>query len=715
MDKSFYSPSWYRVADLKPRLRSHAHIHRQHFRGGLWYVLQDRTSGRFHRFTPGAYLVISLMNGERTVEAIWQLACRRLGDDALTQDEIIRLLSQLHEADVLRADIAPNFDEMSWRAERVRRRKLIAGFANPMALRLPLLDPDAFLSATMPLVRPAFSWLGACIFIAVVGYAFILAGVHWSALTDNIADRVFATNSLLLLMLCYPVVKALHELGHAYAIKRWGGEVHELGIMFLVFMPVPYVDASSSSAFREKWQRALVGSAGIAVELLLAAIALFVWLNVEDGLARAFAFNVMLIGGVSTILFNGNPLLRFDGYYVMSDLLEIPNLADRAKRYLGYLVQHIAFGVKDATSPVTAPGEPFWFIVYGVASFVYRIFIVAAITLLVATKFFIIGVLIAIWSIIMMVGVPVAKSLWSLIRNPALAQNRRRVLLVSVGALAVVAAALLLVPLPYRTVAEGIVWSPGEPAVFAGTEGTVVALLREPNTVVAQGDPLVQMEDPLIAAKVRVLDATLKELRLRRDSVYATDPLQARLLEEQINRAEGDLALHRQRQSYLTVRSPAAGRFILRRPSDLIGKFVHKGEQVGYVALFDRPIVLAIVGEDAADLVRKRAQGVELRRVEQSLDVRSASILREVPNIDDRLPSAALSTLGGGEVMLDPRDPKNLRTLTKSLHLEIHPAEPMPVAEMGGRAYVRFDHGSEPLAWRLYRDLRQLFLKRFNV
>jgi len=136
---------------------------------------------------------------------------------------------------------------------------------------------------------------------------------------------------------------------------------------------------------------------------------------------------------------------------------------------------------------------------------------------------------------------------------------------------------------------------------------------------------------------------------------------------------------------------------------------------VGYVAVFDRPIVLAIVGEDAADLVRKRAQGVELRRIEQSLDVRSASILREVPNIDDRLPSAALSTLGGGEVMLDPRDPKNLRTLTKSLHLEIHPAEPMPVTEMGGRAYVRFDHGSEPLAWRLYRDLRQLFLKRFNV
>ena len=100
-----------------------------------------------------------------------------------------------------------------------------------------------------------------------------------------------------------------------------------------MFLPVPYVDASSSAAFQEKWRRALVGAAGIVVELVLASFALLVWLNVEAGLLRAFAYNVMLIGGVSTILFNGNPLLRFDGYYVLADLLEIPNLADRAKRF----------------------------------------------------------------------------------------------------------------------------------------------------------------------------------------------------------------------------------------------------------------------------------------------------------------------------------------------------------------------------------------------
>jgi putative peptide zinc metalloprotease protein len=317
MEKSFYSPSWYRVSDLRPRLRSQIRIHRQQFRGGLWYVLQDRVSGRFHRFTPAAYLVISLMNGQRTTNDIWQLACRRLGDDALTQDDMVRLLAQLHQADVLHADVSPDFEELSSRAAKIRRRKLVASFANPLSLRLPLLDPDAFLTRTMPFVRPAFSWMGACIFVAIVGYACALAAVHWAALTDNIADRVLVTQSLLLLLLAYPLVKALHELGHAYAVKRWGGEVHELGLMFLVLMPVPYVDASSSAAFSSKWQRALVAGAGILVELMLAALALFLWLEAGNGTLRAFAFNVMLIGGVSTIVFNGNPLLRFDGYYVL--------------------------------------------------------------------------------------------------------------------------------------------------------------------------------------------------------------------------------------------------------------------------------------------------------------------------------------------------------------------------------------------------------------
>jgi putative peptide zinc metalloprotease protein len=715
MEKSFYSSSWYRVADLKPRLRNHARVHRQQFRGKLWYVLQDPASGRFHRFTPAAYLVISLMNGTRSVRQIWELACSRLGDDALTQDEMIRLLAQLHQVDVLHADVPPDIEEMAGRANKIRRRKLAMSLLNPLAVRLPLFDPDRFLTATLPIVRPLFSWPGAAVILLLISCSAVLAAMHWSELTDNIFDRVLVWESITLLIVTYPVVKALHELGHAYAVKYWGGEVHELGVMLLVFLPVPYVDASSSAAFQERWRRALVGAAGIIVELILASLALLIWLNVEASLLRAFAYNIMLIGGVSTILFNGNPLLRFDGYYVLADLLEIPNLGDRAKRFINYLIIRYVFGVADMTSPASAPGEPFWFIVYGIASFCYRVFILSAIVLVVAGKFFVVGVILAVWSCFIMMGIPMLKAVWFLFTNPVLARQRRRALAISGGVVAVAVLVVLLVPVPYHTIAQGIVWTPGEAGVFPQTDGTVVALLREPNSTVSRGDPLIQLQDPLLEAQVRVLEAAVRELELRRISVAGSDPLQKQLFEEQLERAAGDLDLHRRRQAQLIVHSPGDGRFVLRRPNEIMGKFAHRGEILAFVAAFDHPIVRLVVAEDSLDLVRTRLEAVEIRLSDHIETIYPAFIRREIPNIDEQLPSPALGTHGGGEIDIDPRDPKNPKALTKLLHLELGFRTSLSVSEMGGRIYARFDHGKEPLGLRLYREVRQLFLRRFNV
>ena len=715
MEKSLYSSSWYRVANLQPRLRSHASIHRQHFRGQLWYVLQDRTSGRFHRFTPPAYYVFSLMDGKRTVQEIWDKACSHLSDDVLTQDEMIRLLSQLHTADALYGGVPPDTVEVSERATKTRRRKLLMGFINPLSIRIPLIDPDEFLGATMPAVRWIFSRAGALFLIVVIGYAVTQAGVHWSELTNNLADRVLATESLLLLLITYPLVKALHELGHGYAVKNWGGEVHEIGVMFLVFMPVPYVDASDTSAFQEKWRRAAVGAAGIIVEALLASLALFVWLNVEEGLVKAFTFNVMLIGGVSTLLFNGNPLLRFDGYYVLSDLIEMPNLGTRSTRYLGYLIQRYLFGIEGGDSPATSPGEAPWLFFYAIASFCYRLVIMVAIISFVANRFFVIGVLLAMWSLVLMFALPLSKQLWFLFAGPALRRNRGRALAVTVGVLACIASLFMLIPMPYSTVAQGIVWAPGEASIHATAQGVVVKVLALPNARVVKGQPLIQMEDPLLDSRVAILQARVHELELRHSDRDVTDLVEAKMVAEQLNHARANMELAQQRQRDLLLRSSADGQFIVPRAVDLPGRFIKKGEILGYVARLEDPIVRVVVDEDEAELVRHRLRSIKIRRVETLSTVISARIDREVPGFSDSLPSPALSTVGGGEIVLDPSDPKRMKVLTKLLHLELKPEEAMPVGAMGGRVYVRFSYDAEPLASRMYRSARQLFLKRFNV
>lgn len=715
MDKSLYSSSWYRVSELKPRLRAHAKLHRHHFRGQLWYVLQDRTSGRYHRFTPSAYLVISLMDGERSISEIWDLACSQLGDDILTQDELIRLLSQLHSSNVLYGDVPPDLDEMADRATRMKRRKKIMSFLNPLAIRIPMVDPDEFLNATYPAVRHFFTWYGAVFFVTLVTAALILAGMNWSELTENISDRVLAAESLLLLLLTYPFVKALHELGHGYAVKKWGGEVHEIGIMFLVFMPVPYVDASEATGFHEKWRRAFVGAAGIIVELLLASIAMFVWLQAEEGLVRAFAFNVMLIGGISTVLFNGNPLLRFDGYYVLADILEIPNLGTRSNRYLGYLIQRYLFGLKHVDSPVTAKGERGWFTFYSIASFIYRIFIMITIIGFVATKFFVIGVLMAIWSVILMMGLPLAKHIWFLLANPVLRRRRGRAFAVTAVVLAALILPMLFVPAPYATVAEGVVWTPDESAVHAGADGMVAEIIAQPNSFVTVGTALLRIEDAFLDARVEVLQARERELRYQYESKDTDDPYEATLLREQLKHAEADLALAEQRQHDLVVYSNTAGEFILPRDTDLPGQFVPKGQVLGYVVKPEETVVRVIVSEDEADLVRKRMFGIEMRLVNRMKEVVPGTVIREVPAFSDTLPSMALSTVGGGEIMMDPTDADQMKVLAKLMHLELKPDDDALNAVLGSRIYVRFSHGYEPLAIRWYRSVRQVFLKQFNV
>ncbi|WP_432698189.1 efflux RND transporter periplasmic adaptor subunit [Marinobacterium sp. YM272] len=717
MQRSWYSASWYRVAQFKPRLRSHANIYRHHFRGGLWYVLQDRTSGRFHRFTPEVYQVISLMDGSRSVEEIWELVCERLDADAITQDEMIGLLGKLYSADVLYGDVPPDIVELSDRSRKMKRQKMIRSVLNPLALRLPVFDPDDFLNATLPLVRPFISWFGALLFFAVLAYAGTLTALHWDELTANVFDRVLATENLLLLLIAYPCTKALHELGHAYVIKRWGGDVHEIGLMFLVFMPVPYVDASDSIAFHSKWQRALVAGAGILTEIFLAALAMVVWVSAEEGIVRAFAFNVMLIGGVSTLLFNGNPLLKFDGYYVLCDLLEIPNLAPRGNRYLGYLIQRYAFGLSHAESPVTAPREGFWFLTYSISSFLYRLFITfAIIVLLVSMELYAVGVALAIWAVFLMLVLPLLKQGWYLLTSPALRRHRGRALGMTAAVLMLIVAVLFFIPVPYNTLAQGYVATNPQSAVNAGADGVVVELLVEPGEEVQPGTPLIRLDDPLHAAQLAMLEARIAELELRLQAEQQVDQAAARVVSEELKQARANLDAARVRAKELIVRSGEQGYLILPEYKDLIGRFIRRGDPLAYVASFQDPMIRVVVNENSADQVRRNTQGLSVRFAASPQTEYSARIVRDEPALSTELPSLVLATEGGGEIPLDPAaGPGRIQALESLLRLDLRLTDAPDVATYGDRVYVRFSHGSEPVAARLYRGMMQVFLRYFSV
>lgn len=714
-ESSLFSPSWYRVASLKPRLKSHVEIHRHHYRGELWYVLQDNSSTKFQRFTPSAHQLIGLMDGKRTMQQIWEAARTRLGEEAPTQEEAIRLLAQLHAADALQTDVLPDTAEMLKRFEKQQYGKWKQNLRNPLFMRLPLFDPERFITACWPFVRPLFGWLGGLIWLVVVGYAISIAAIHWPELTENIADRILAPSNLLVIWLIFPFVKAFHEFGHAFAVKKRGGEVHEMGIMMLVFTPMPYVDASAASAFRNKSERILVGAAGILAELFLASLALFFWVNLEAGPIRAVAYNIIIIAGVSTLFFNGNPLLRYDAYYILGDLLEIPNLGPRGIRYFFYLVQRYLLGLKDEEPPLSAPGERFWFVIYTVVSSCYRLFIYAGIILFIAGKFFFIGALIACAGLFNMIIMPLGKALRFLANSPKLRRKRGLALTVSALILLALIGLVTLVPVPLSTRAQGVIWIPEDSFVRAGADGFVDRVLAEPGSQIKTGDYLVQCSDPLLPAEIRVLESRLEELQAVYETRITTNRVEAQITQEEIKQVTAELADTRKRAADLMVRATAGGFFAVPQVQDLPGRFVRRGELLGYI--LDRSMIIARVAIAQADVdfVRHQTGGVKIRFPDGIAEILPASLMREVPAATDQLPSRTLSLEGGGDIAIDPRDARGTKAFEKIFLFDIKLPPPAGYYNVGGRVHVRFDHGSEPIIWRWYRSVRQLFLKRFNI
>jgi len=715
MGRSVFSQSWHNAAKLRPRLLPHSRIFPHTYRGKRWFVLQDSTGGKYHRLSPGAYALVSRMDGILTMQQLWDDACRAGGDAIPTQDEMVELLMQLHSNDLLHCDVTPDTAELFERYKKRKTLKWKQWLTQPTSLKIPLLDPETFLTRFAHYFAWLFSTSGAILWLSVILPALLLAGENWKELTLNLSDHVLSSSNLVVLALVYPVVKAIHELGHGFATKVWGGSVHEMGLMFLIFVPVPYVDASAASAFRSKQRRMIVGAAGMLAELFLAALAMYVWVLVEPGVVRAVAFNVMLIAGVSTVIVNGNPLLRYDGYYILADLIEIPNLGQRGQKYLTYLSDRYLFGAKEVESPDETLSEKRWLASYTVISWFYRIFVTVSIILFVASEFFIFGVILAIWAAIGLFVMPLWKAGKHLMESPSLHRYRSRAIKLVLAFAVVVLLFGLFVPMPLRTQTEGVVWLPDQALVRAGVNGTVQRWLVEPGALVHKGTALLVMDDPLLVTELAVGRAKVAEAQARYNVEHFVNPVQSEVLLQQLEHEKTSLERVSERYQKLVVYSEVDGILTVPKSQDMRGQYFKKGELLGYLMDREQLIARAAVTQENIDLVRNRFKSVELRFADSIPNEYAVKVVRETPSGLMELPTAALSQSGGGRIPVDPNDSKGLKTLERIFFVDLSlPTDAIPSA-FGGRVYVRFDHIGEPLLRQLYRRVRQLFLSRFHV
>jgi putative peptide zinc metalloprotease protein len=713
-----FSSSWHRVAQVRLGLRPSVRAHRQEFRGDLWYVLQDPFNNAFFRITVDAYAFLCQLESCRTVEEAWLATLEANPDRALGQEEVVQLLGQLNMSNLLVFDspavAASIFDRYRLRRKQELKARVMGLL---LSIRIPLFDPDPWLERARPLIRLMYGPLGWGLWGLLLLLAARAVMEQWDRLFIQAAGML-APGNLLLLYGSFLLAKIIHELGHATACKYFGGEVHELGVMLVVFTPMPYVDATASWGFPMRWQRVLVGAAGMLAEFAVGAVAALVWAASAPGTVHAVAYNVLFVTTVSTLLFNINPLLRFDGYYMLSDWLGIPNLYQRSREQLRHMAESALFGVRVARTWVHAPLEGGLVATYGILSLLYWVLVISGILLFVADQYLDVGVLLALLLFATSVLGPVFRLLRYLWQAPRLEYHRLRAVSVILLLVGSVVGVLTLLPLPDRVRAPGIVEAVDFRELNSQSAGLLVALLAEPGQTVTTGQPLVRLHAPDLETEIRsnrMQYAQLLAQRRRAESESVADlaPLQEQLA---VTRAALDELLRRQES--LTLTAPIQGLWSAPGLDNMVGSWMPRGTALGMIVDPKAFRFVAVLPQVATHLFGHEPGQAEVRlNGQEGVNLRTGTV-QVLPFQHGALPSPALGWAGGGEVAVDPSDPRGVMAtepffLIRAGFLE---GESGHVRMVHGRSgTMRIDLGRTPLWWQWERSIRQFLQQTYRV
>jgi putative peptide zinc metalloprotease protein len=716
------SPNWFRVARLRPRLDASVRVDRAVVRGEVWHTLARADGARSFRLNPAAWQIVGRWDGQHSLQQLWDAALREQPDAAPAQDEVLEWLTRLQIAGLVSLDGQPDFGERGDGRAAPPRLDAAERGETPqswLAWRIPLGRPDAALARAAHRLAPVLrSRLLLPLMLLVVGHAGWQAVAQAGPLAAALGELAGSPRGWWLALLLYPVVKLLHELGHGVVSRLHGAPVPQWGVTLLMLMPVPYVDASAASALPRAGQRLAVASAGIVVELLLASAGLAVALAVEPGMLRDIGLTVFFIGALSTLAVNGNPLLRFDGYHMLCDAAGLPNLATRSQRWWHQRLAQGLLRVEPLHPLQPAPGERRWLVGYAPLSLAVRWLVALAVVgwLLGVSVWLALAVALGLaWTMLLQ---PLRRALRFLGQTglPAARQRRR------LGGLAAVAAGVLVlvavVPVPHRTLVQGIWWPPEDALLRTQVDGFVSAVHVQQGQTVQPGEPLLTLHLPSLDADLARLAAREQALTSEHWQAVQDDPPRAVQIEQELLALRAEQARARAQGVERVVVARVAGQVAWPQASDLPGRWLPRGTLVGHLVT-DQParVQVAIPHDRLADIARA-APDVEVRRALAGAPPLSARWDGRWSGGGAALPSPALAERHGGAIPTDPQDHGDLKPLQAVALADVWlptagGADGRPGTErIGERVWVRFDHGSLPLAQQAWQSLRQLLLRQ---
>lgn len=714
---SIFSDSWFRVAHLRVALLPSVEVKTHQFRGRDWHVLQDPYTQRFFRTSEQACRFIRSLRLDRSVEDSWEEFVNAHPKDAPSREEVIQLLSQLHASNLLYSMEQSDNEAIVRRYKTQKSKELRAKLAAFLFIRVPLFNPNALLDRVHGLVMAMTGWTAFWIWcVTLVGGAWALFH-NWAALADQSAG-VLSVGNLPWLYVCTFALKLFHEAGHAFVCKRFGGEVRTVGLMFLIFTPLPYVDVSSSWGFANRWQRIYVTFAGMAVEFFFAAAGAIVWALTGPGLLNSLAFNIMVIGSVSSLLFNGNPLLRFDAYYILSDYAQIPNLYQKSQQQWKYYGDRYLLGSVTARASATDRQESTWLTVYGLLSMLYLVVITVGIALFMMDQWLPLGLLVLFMSIYSRLLSPLYQLLKHL-RSPATQGNRKRANTVVAALVLVLVVLFGVVPFPNATRTPGIVQAESASILYAQTNGQLDELLVRHGDRVRAGQLLARFSNPDLLAEIRLADLGLVETGAQlRQALHLRSPDLA-ALQEKIDSLQSRRRHLLEQKAQLQIRATHDGEWVAPDVHEQLGSWIQRGLKLGEVVDTRALRFVAVMPQananwmfqDAVRSAQIRLNGQhDVELVPQSVNI--------IPVQRDELPSTALGWLGGGDLAVKQEQGEGKKA-AESFFLVIAELPDGSASETtllhGLTGTLRLKSTDLPLAHQAYRALTQLVQKRYAL
>jgi len=635
-------PSTRERLQARIKLRAEVFVWPETYGGTTWYHLELTERGRFFRVGISEYTFLSLLDGETSLAGAISLTARVLGPEALTEEQALSLVKWLTEAEIVESR-----DDISRTAETQPHAPLgkLAEKLNPFWMKVPIINPDRIIERLLP-------WLGwmhslPAMLLAVVMWIVAVNCMfgRWSEFTAS-SQSVLAPSNWLYLTVAWIVLKVAHETSHAIACRRAGGSVRETGLIFILLAPVAYVDVTSSLRFRSKWQRIQTAAAGMFIELTIAALAMFVWCQSSSPELKHVLFNVIFMASLTTLLFNANPLMRFDGYYILSDVLEIPNLASTSQQACQTAFRRWCLGLPTPPLRETGPRARL-ILLYGLAAWVWRGAVCISLTIAASVLWHGLGVVLAVGCWLAWLGRPlllVAKTATHMqVANPRL--FRRAALRVS-GLTAIVAALLIVAPWPLPRSAPGFVEYRNLAVIRAESPGFIASIEVADGEVVEAGQLLITLENHELATDVDDLRAAYEQSEIRRDQAIGEQNTAAVQIEDENLAAISKRLTEKQRQfTALSVRAPMAGRVMSRTLKWRLGTYATEGSELVTIGDESQKEFRASLTQTDADALRS-SPSVALHL--PSVGRFAADARRVIPKASFTPPHAALTSVNGG-------------------------------------------------------------------